>query len=462
MTKRATPTRLPFTSVAAYGAGDIANSMTFSTAGMFLLVYYTDVAGIPAAAAGTLLLLAGLFNAAADVFAGRIADRNHHRRLGKFRPFLLLGAVPLFLSVAMFHIHTLDSARTLTYAYLSYFAYCLAYSLVNVPYGALAGTLTRDPRDRARLASARTMGGLATTAFLGIFIAPQFQSGADIRNVLTTLTIGFALVGTLLYLFTALATREQLPSSAPKLSLREARATLAQNVPLQVLCVSSLFFMTANVVTNTAKLFYLRDVLGRLELFAFLTGAQVVITLVLALVTPRLVQRWGKRCIYISGGLLGAAGGVLVFAAPEELVWLAVGGMFLSLTGGAAVSILLWALVADTVEYGEWKTGHRTDGTNYALLASTRKVGMALGGALAGFALAWGGYVSGVTEQSATAELGIRVAAGLAPAIVLLLAVGVMRWYPLTDDAHAELVLTIQERSSAGSGSTGIDAGESR
>ncbi|WP_299168767.1 glycoside-pentoside-hexuronide (GPH):cation symporter [uncultured Arthrobacter sp.] len=457
LTGHSVPARLPSISVAAYGTGDIANSMTFSTVGMFLLVYYTDVAGIPAAAAGTLLLLAGLFNAGTDVFAGRIADRNNHRRLGKFRPFLLLGAVPLCLCMAMFHIHVLDRAATLTFAYVSYFAFCFAYSMVNVPYGALAGTLTRNPRDRARLASARTMGGLATTAFLGIFIAPEFENGADIQTVLTILTAAFAVVGTFLYLFTALATREQLPASAPKLTLRQAQATLTRNVPLQILCASSLFFMTANVVTNTAKLFYLRDVLGRLELFAFVAGAQVVITLVLALVAPRLVQRWGKRSIYVAGGLLGVVGSVLVFAAPAELVWLAIAGMFLSLTGAAAVSILMWALVADTVEYGEWKTGHRTDGTNYALLASTRKVGMAFGGGLAAFALAWGGYVSGATEQSATAELGIRVAAGLAQAIVLLLAVAVMKWYPLTDDAHADLVRTIQERSP-----DGTSVGESR
>ena len=93
--------------------------------------------------------------------------------------------------------------------------------------------------------------------------------------------------------------------------------------------------------------------------------------------------------------------------------------------------------------------GHRTDGTNYSLLASTRKVGMAFGGGLAAFALAWGGYELGATAQSPTAELGIRVAAGLAPAVILLVAVGIMRWYPLTDDAHARLVLTIQERSGA-------------
>lgn len=445
------PNEVPLVSVVAYGAGDIANSMTFTTVGMFLLVYYTDVAGIPAAAAGTLLLLAGLFNALTDVFAGRIADRNHHRRLGKFRPFLLFGAAPLALCAVLFHIPPLDPGGVLVYAYVSYFAFCLAYSLVNVPYGALAGALTRDPRGRARLASARTMGGLATSAFLGIVIAPQFEDGADIQEVLTVLTVAFALIGTLLYAFTALATREQLSHSAPRLPLREARAILAGNSPLLVLCVSSLLFMTSNVVTNTAKLFYLRDVFGRLDLFPVLAGAQVVTTLAVALATPRLVHRLGKRSVYIAGGLVGTAGGVMVFGAPNEMVWLALAGMFLSLTGAAAVSILMWALVADTVEYGEWKTGHRTDGSNYSLLASTRKVGMALGGGLAAFALAWGGYESGAAEQSATAELGIRVAAGLAPAVILLLAVGVMRWYRLTDDAHARLVATIRERGTAGS-----------
>lgn len=438
---------LPTVSVVAYGAGDIANSMTFSTVGMFLLVYYTDVAGIPAAAAGSVLLFAGLFNGFTDVVAGRIADRNPQRRLGKFRPFLLLGALPLGLCVAMFHVPDIDPAGALTYAYLSYFAFCLVYSMVNVPYGALAGAITRHPRGRARLASARTVGGLTTTSFLGIFIAPQLTNDADIQGILTALTLSFAVLGTLLYAFTALATREHIPQSAPKLSLREAAAVLRGNGPLLILCLSSLLFMTSNVALNTAKIFYLREVFHRLDLFAVVAAAQVVITLVLAATVPRMVARWGKRAIYISGGLAGAAGGVVVFVAPENLVGLALAGMFLNLFGSAAMSIVMWALVADTVEYGEWKSGHRTDGINYSLLASTRKFGMACGGGLAAFALAWGGYTSGAPEQSTTAELGIRAAAGLVPAIILLLAVGAMAWYRLTDKTHADLVAQIQERS---------------
>lgn len=438
-----------FVGIAGYGAGDIANSMTFSTVGMFLLVYYTDAAGIPAAAAGTVLLLAGLFNAATDIFAGRIADRNFHRKLGKFRPFLLLGPIPLALCVAMFHVPDLEPEGRIIYAYVSYFAFCLAYSLVNVPYGALAGAMTHNPRSRARLASARTIGGLATTSCLGLFVAPQLQAGADLQGVFTVLTIGFAVVGTALYTFAALAARERIRHATPKLSLREAGAALKGNTPLLVLCISSLLFMTSNVVTNSAKLFYLRDVLQRLDLFPVVAAAQVVITLTLAAATPRIVHRWGKRNIYVAGGLTGAAGGAIVFAAPTDLAWLALAGMFLSLAGAASVSIMVWALIADTVEYGEWKTGVRSDGINYSLLSSTRKVGMAFGGALAAFALAWGGYQSGATQQSEAAMLGIRAAAGLAPAIIILGAVVVMGWYRLTDRTHAELVARIQDRQLA-------------
>ena len=446
MTKPTAGTEPKPIAIAGYGAGDMANSMAFSTIGMFLLVYYTDVAGIPAAAAGTVLLLAGLFNAFTDILAGRVADRNYHRRMGKFRPFLLFGAIPLGLCVAMFHVPGLDPAGKIVYAYITYFAFCLAYSMVNVPYGALVGAMTRNPRSRARLASARTIGGLATTAILGVFVAPLLGAGADLQGIFTTLTIGFAIAGTGLYLFCALSTREQLHQASPKLSLRQAGAALKGNTPLLVLCISSLLFMTSNVVTNTAKLFYLRDVLQRLDLFPIVALAQVLITLTLAATAPRLVHRFGKRSIYVTGGLTSAAGGVLVFAAPTDLAWIALLGIFLALAGAASVSIMVWALIADTVEYGEWKTGVRSDGINYSLLSATRKIGMAFGGALAAFALAWGGYQSGAAEQSESAMFGIRVAAGLAPALAIAVAVAVMAWYRLTDRTHAELVATIQGR----------------
>ncbi|HCC39993.1 MAG TPA: MFS transporter, partial [Arthrobacter bacterium] len=160
-------------SIIGYGAGDAANNLAFTTATMFLLVYYTDVAGISAAAAGTLLLVVRFFDAFADVFAGRIIDRTYSKRFGKFRPFIMFGSIPLLLlSVATFSIPQLGESGTLLYAYVTYAALGLAYSLVNIPYGSLAGAMTQDPGERAKLGSARMVGALLVGSALGIFVAP--------------------------------------------------------------------------------------------------------------------------------------------------------------------------------------------------------------------------------------------------------------------------------------------------
>ncbi|SDT55080.1 glucuronide carrier protein [Pseudarthrobacter equi] len=427
-------------SIVAYGAGDAANSMIISTANMFLLVYYTDVAGIAAAAAGTLLVVARVFNAVTDIAAGRLVDRVQGKRWGKFRPFLMFGFVPLVLSAAVFHVPDVDPGLKLLYAYCTYGLVCLAYSLVNVPYGCLVGAMTRDPRQRARLAGARTIGGLSAGAVLGFVIAPLLGAGGDMQQIFTILTLVFVGVGSVLYVFTGSACREQSGASIPRITLRQSIDALKSNSPLLVLCVSSVLFVTGNSATGAAQFFYLRDVLARVDLFPVMAATQVVITLTLAVMIPRPVARWGKKAVFTAGCVLGVVGGVVVFLAPASLPALAVGGIVLAQLSSATVGILTWALIADTVEYGEWKTGVRVQGINYALLAATRKLGMGFGGGLVAYALAWGAYDGGLREQAEGALLAIRASAGLLPAILVLAAVVTMSWYRLTDRRHAELV----------------------
>ena len=432
--------------IVGYGAGDAANSMIISTANMFLLVYYTDVAGIGAAAAGTLLLVARVFNAFTDIAAGRIVDRFHSPRWGKFRPFLLFGFIPLVLGVAVFHVPDVEPSLKLLYAYCTYFLVCLAYSLVNVPYGCLVGAMTQDPRERARLAGARTIGGLSVGAVLGFFVAPLLGGGGDIQWIFTVMTVAFAALGSGLYVFTGVACREQVAGSVPRITWRQTIDALRANSPLVVLCLGSMLLVTGNSATVAAQFYYLRDVLGRLDLFPVMAATQVVITLALAVLMPRPVARWGKKAVFTIGCMLGAAGGLVVFLAPAQAPWLAVAGMVLAQLSAATVSILTWALIADTVEYGEWRTGVRVQGINYALLAATRKLGMGFGGGLVAFALAWGGYSSVAREQAAPALAAIRAAAGLLPAALALAAVVIMYWYRLTDQKHAELVAGLQQQ----------------
>ena len=427
-------------SVLGYGAGDAANSMIISTGNMFLLVYYTDVAGIGAAAAGTLLLLLRVFNAFTDIAAGRVVDRVHSARWGKFRPFLMFGFVPLLLSIAVFHVPDVDPSLKLVYAYCTYGLVCVAYSMVNVPYGCLVGAMTQDAKERARLGGARTIGGLSVGATLGFFVAPLLGAGQDMQQIFTWLTITFAVIGSALYALCGVVCREQIQGSVPRITLSQSVAALKANSPLVVLCVSSILFVTGTSATGASQFYYLRDVLSRVDLFPLMAAAQVVITLTLAVLIPRPVARWGKRAVFSAGASLGAVGGVLVFLAPADAPLVGVAGLVLGLLASASVSIVTWALIADTVEYGEWKTGVRVQGINYALLAATRKLGMGFGAAVVAFSLAWGGYVSGTAEQTDAATLAIRAAAGLLPGALVLASVGMMCWYRLTDQKHAELV----------------------
>jgi glucuronide carrier protein len=434
-------------SIVGYGAGDAANNLAFTTATMFLLVYYTDVAGISAAAAGTLLLVVRLFDAFADVFAGRIVDRTFSKRFGKFRPFIMFGSIPLLLlSVAVFSVPQIGESGMLLYAYGTYAALGLAYSLVNIPYGSLAGAMTQDPGERAKLGSARLVGALTVSSALGIFVAPLVKPGADLQSTFTTITLIFVVIGTALYFFTALTAKERVHRAVPNVTLKQSLETLKTNKPLMMLCLSSFFFLTGYLALTSVQLYYLRDVLGRLDLYPVLSIVQLVLTFVLAGFMPKLVRTIGKKSVYVYASLITVVGGAIIFFSPASQVWMGFSGLVVSLVGVLSVNIVVWALEADTVEYGEWKTGVRTEGITYALFSFTRKSGQAVGGSLAAYALALGGYKSGGAAQTADAVYGIQIAAGALPAVMTILAVLVMTKYTLTDAKHAEILKEIQAR----------------
>ncbi|WP_369046250.1 glucuronide transporter [Sinomonas sp. P10A9] len=451
--------KLRLRSIIGYGAGDAANNLAFTTTSMFLLVYYTDVAGIPAAAAGTLFLVVRLFDAFSDLFAGRMVDRTNTKRWGKFRPFILFGSVPLLiLTFLNFHIPQIGEGGKLAYAYIVYAALGLAYSLVNIPYGSMASAMTQKPKERAKLASARTVGALLVSSALGIFVAPLLKAGTDLQPIFTAVTLVFMVLGVVLYLFTFFTTREKVARDVPKVSFKQSMQTLKGNKPLLMLCLSSLLFLSGYLSLSTVQVYYFRDALHNLGLVPILSIVQLVITLALSAWVPVLVARFGKRTVYMAFIVVGVVGGLLVMFTPTTLVWLAFLGFVIAVGGIAGVSIVVWALEADTVEYGEWKTGVRSEGIIYSLFSFTRKTGQAVGGALAGYALAWGGYDGHAAAQTAQAVTGIQIAAGLIPAILGAGAGVIMFFYELTDARHAKIVAEIRERHLQAGAGLGADA----
>jgi glucuronide carrier protein len=439
------PLRLP--QFLGYAAGDAANNLAFAMSAMFLLLYYTDVVGISAAAAGTLFLVVRLWDAFADVFAGRLVDKSS-TRWGKFRPFLLFGSLPLLgLSVLVFSVPGgLSPGAALVYAYVSYAVFGLAYSLVNIPYGSMATAMTQRSDERAKLATSRVFGSQLTILMLALVVAPQIQNSDDLQRSLTITTLVFLVVGFGLYVFTFLTAKEQVERDVPKVTVRQTVDTVKQNKPLLMLCLSSLLFLTGMFAVQTVGIYYARDVLGNANYYIILVVVQTAGTFLIAALIPRAVRTLGKKRSYLLLGVVGIVAGIALALTPASTPLIAFICFFFLGIGMGGVNTLMWALEADTVEYGEWKTGVRTEGTTYALFSFTRKAGQAIGGAAAAYTIGFGGYVADAATQPDSAVTAIKIAVGVVPAVVIGFALLIMLKYPLTESRFRELVRDVAQR----------------
>jgi glucuronide carrier protein len=449
-TTAAASTRLRRTQLVGYAAGDAANNLAFSMTSMFLLLYYTDVVGITAAAAGTLFLVVRAWDAFADLFAGRVVDQTM-TRWGKFRPFFLFVSLPLLLlGVATFTVPGgLSDTGKLVYAYITYALLGFAYSMINIPYGSLASAMTQVPQERAKLASFRLLGTALTIVMLAFVVAPQIQNSDNLQRSLTITTSVFVVVGFALYMFLFATSRENVVRDVAQVSMKQSFATLRRNRPLAMLCLSALAFLTAMFSMQTVQAYYARDVLGNANLFIVLTVVSTGAMFIVAPLMPKIVRMLGKKNGYMAAGVLAVVAGVGISLSPPSVPAVAI--VFFGLMGIAlaAVNILMFALEADTVEYGEWKTGVRTEGITYALFSFTRKLGQAVGGAMAAYAIGLGGYVARAPSQSEGALDAIRYAAGFVPAAFILVAIAIMYFYPLTEARFTQMVAETAERRAA-------------
>ena len=433
-----------------YGAGDAANNLTFSTVSAFLLIYYTNVAGITAAAAGTLFLVVRIWGGFTDLFAGRRVDETS-TRWGKFRPYLLFGPVPLLvLLVAVFSIPGgLSLGGKLAWAYVSYALFQLAYSFVNIPYGSLSAAMTQVPDDRAKLSTSRSIAASVTILVIAVVISPEISRGGDLQRSLTITTAAFAIIGFALYLWCFATSRETVQRDVEKVSLRETLRMMRHNRPLVLLCTATLLFLSGWFSLQTVAVYYARDVLGNANYYIVLTVVSTAGMILASAAVPKAVETVGKKRSYLVAGVIAAVSAVGFAVAPGSapaagIVCYGVLGI-----GLGVINTLIFALQADTVDYGEWKSGIRAEGASYSVLSFTRKTGQGIGGAVAAYTIGLGGYVSGATAQTGSALTSIRVAAGIVPAALVIAAAAVMLAYPLTEGAFRAIIAETAERRAA-------------
>jgi GPH family glycoside/pentoside/hexuronide:cation symporter len=441
----------------AYGLGDTASNIIFQSVMLFLTFFYTDVFGLSPAVVGTLFLVVRLFDAITDPLMGALTDRTQ-TRWGKFRPYLLWCAVPFgVISVLAFTTPDLSEEGKLIYAYVTYALLMLAYTAINIPYSALGGVLTADVKERVSVQSYRfvfgMLGGLLVTA-LTLPLVQWFGDGDQAKGYQMGMA-AMSVLGVVLFLLCFAGTKERVnPPANQQTTFKADLNALWQNDQWRILCLAAFFLLTGMVLRNTLAIYYVKYYLMQEDLITtFVTLGMVGNILGCACAQP-LAKRVNKIKAYIALQLIAAAICIASFFVKSDQVTLAMVMYFLWGFFLQMATPLLWAKMADTVDYGHWKTGIRITGMVYSAIVFFIKMGLALGGALAGWLLAYYNYSADLEQQTHSTQQGILLCFTLLPAIGSVLVACVMRSYTLDN----QKVEQIQRELSLATGEEQLDA----
>lgn len=426
-----------------YASGDLACNLIFQTLSIYLLFFYTDIFGISAAQASTLFFVARLWDAVNDPIIGSVVDRTN-TRWGKFRPYLLWGAIPFgILAVFCFTTPDLSATGKLIYAYVTYIGLGMIYTFVNVPYGALTSSITQDPKERANLSALRMF--FAQLAGLIVVIGVPFLSeffGKGDKALGFQLTIGsFAVIGVALLFFTFATTKERYTQKSlnQKVTFKDTLNLLKINRPLQILClVFVVIFGTLSIVTAVG-LYFFKYNMGQPELFTINQSVGIVVMLTTLLFVPMMTKKIEKKHLLMFGIALSLARPISMASSSVTII---LAGTVIGFIGLGIAAGLLWGMVPDTIEYGEYKTGKRAEGMTYAIIGFAFKFGMALGGLVPGYVLQWSGYMPDVA-QTESALFGIRTLVSYLPIALTITSIFIMRFYSLDEKTYNTIMLKL-------------------
>lgn len=434
-----------------YGLGDFASQLVWTFVGTYLTVFYTDVIGITPAIAGSIILFARVWDGINDPMFGAIAERTKSR-FGRFRPYILFGSpILVLLNVLCFTAPWMESSTLkIAWVTVTYILLGMAYTVVNLSYGALSVVMSYDPQDRIDLNSWRMIGTNVGAVVLNIIAMPAliyFSGIGDGQSYNSQgffrVAILFSVVALPLFLLLFYKTKEVVKpvNFGQKVSLKETIKVVLTNKPLSCIFFAMLLFMTSFFGRMGIIVYYYIYIIKRFDLISILMVLPPLVTAIAIFITKNFAEKLGKKKMLIIG-FIGSALSLLsifIWGEVNEMLLIALTALYGAFNFATP---LLLSSVPEAIDYAEYNTGIRADGTSYATVSLATKFGSALG--VAGGLLIMGvyGYVAN-TEQTELAIKGINVASNLLPAVLTLLAIIPVIIYPLTREKNIEIRQTL-------------------
>jgi glycoside/pentoside/hexuronide:cation symporter, GPH family len=436
---------LSFKEKLGYGLGDTASHFVWDMVGFWLLFFYTDVYRIPAAAAGTIMLVARFWDMAIDPVIGVISDRTQ-TRWGKFRPYILFGAVPYaVLSILTFTTPHFGETGKILYAGATYVLLMTAYAAVNLPYSSLAAVMSSDTYERAGLNTYRficAFVGQFVVTGLALTLAKYFGGGDKARGFQHTV-IMFGLLSLVFFFITFMTTRERVqPSTALPSSLKEDLKNLFMNRPWIILACVGIISFIMFAIQNAAIAYYFKYYIGQEDSVQLFNVVGTVALIVALPLSKPLARKFGNRNVFIGSSIFsGVFFAAIYLPGKNDIVAIYVLNILAKMAYAPAVP-LLWTMIADSADYSEWKSGRRATGLYFSAATFAQKAGWGIGAAIAGWLLTVFNYVPNAV-QTASALLGIKLLVSVIPGVLYMSCALFMIFYAIdantTDRMKADL-----------------------
>lgn len=444
-----------------YGFGDMASSMFWKLFGSYLMIFYTDVFGMPAAVVGTMFLITRVWDSAFDPIIGIIADRTQSR-WGKFRPYLLYLAIPFaVIGVLTFTTPDFSDGGKVIYAYFTYSLMMMVYSAINVPYASLLGVMSPEPKDRNMLSTYRM-----TFAYIGSFIAlllfmpmvNRFSMGHDEQHGWMMSVIVIAVLCALLFYGCFAWTTERVkPIKKQQNSLKSDLQDLLHNRPWWILLGAGVAALVFNSIRDGATVYYFKyyvveEEYASISLFGIsfvLSGLYLAVgqaaNIVGVVLAAPLSNRIGKKKTYMWAMSIATVLSVIFYwFDKEQLMLMFIFQVLISICAGS-IFPLLWSMYADCADYSELKTGNRATGLIFSSSSMSQKFGWAIGSAVTGWLLAFYGFEANAV-QGEEAIHGIRMFLSWLPAMGTVLSVIFISLYPLSEKEMRKITNQLNDK----------------